>query len=309
MSIRGSFCLVLASTSILASGASGQDDYFDAVTIKTTQVTEGIYVLEGEGGNIGLCVGPDAAFLIDDQFAPLTEKIKAAVAKVTDQPIRFVFNTHYHGDHTGGNENLRNDGSIVISHETTRERMTQTIFNEVFGRDVAPGPEGGLPDITFDRSMTFHLNGQTIDVVHVPSAHTDGDAFVHFREADVLHCGDLFFNGRFPFIDTGAGGSIDGSIGAVDSLLARATENTRIVPGHGPVGTRADLLAFQEMMKESRAIVQKAIDAGTELNEFVLSKPLAKFDDPWGKQNLPTDMFVRIVHASLLQQSQAQQKD
>lgn len=309
MSIRGSIRLVLASIPLLASGAFAQDEYFAAVTIRTTPVADGIYVLEGEGGNVGLCVGEDAAFLIDDQFAQLTEKIQAAVKAVTDQPIRFVVNTHYHGDHTGGNENFRNSGSIVISHEIARERMTQTIFNEVFERDVPPGPEGGLPDITFDRSMTFRMNGHTIDVVHVPAAHTDGDAFVYFREADVLHCGDLFFNRRFPFIDTGAGGSIDGSIAAIDSLLAHTTENTRVIPGHGPVGTRADLIAFQEMLKESRAIVQKGIDEGIDINTFVLSKPLAKFDSPWGQHNLPTDMFVRIVYASLRRQAEAQKKD
>lgn len=309
MSVRGSFGVVFA-LSVLASGALGQspEEYFATVTIRTTQVTEGIYVLEGEGGNIGLCVGPDAAFLIDDQFAPLTEKIKAAVAKVTEQPIRFVVNTHYHGDHTGGNENLRGSGSVVIAHETARERMTQTIFNEVFGRETPPGPAGGLPDITFDQTVTFFLNGQTIEVVHVPPAHTDGDAFVHFREADVLHCGDLFFNGRYPFIDTGVGGSIDGAIGAVDSLLARTNETTRLIPGHGPLGNRADLVAYHEMLKESRALVQKAIDAGGDVNAIVASRPLAKFDDPWGQYNLPTDMWVRIVYASLMQQAAGTQK-
>lgn len=305
MSVRSSFCVALAAVSILVPCSQGQD--FSDVTIGTTLVTEGIYVLSGEGGNIGLCVGPDAAFLIDDQFAPLTEKIKAAIAKVSDKPIRFVVNTHHHGDHTGGNENLRASGSLVIAQETARERMGQTIYNELFMREVPAGPEGGFPDITFDQSVTFHVNGQTIEVVHVPRAHTDGDAFVHFKEADVIHCGDVFFNGMYPFIDTSAGGSIDGLIGAVDSLLARSTETTQLIPGHGPIGNRADLVAYQEMLKESRIRVQKGIDAGTELNEFVLSYPLADFDKPWGKSMLPSDMFVRIVYASLMQQADARQ--
>jgi glyoxylase-like metal-dependent hydrolase (beta-lactamase superfamily II) len=203
---------------------------FESVEIKTTRVASGIYMLEGRGGNLGVSIGSDGAFLIDDQFAPLTEKILAAIRKLSGAPIRFVLNTHWHGDHTGGNENLGKAGALIVAHENVRERMSVEQFIEAFGRRVDPSPPGALPVVTFTDAVTFHLNGDEIHAFHVPPAHTDGDSIVHFRIANVVHTGDTYFNGRYPFIDLSTGGTIDGVIAAADRLLELCDTETRIIP-------------------------------------------------------------------------------
>jgi glyoxylase-like metal-dependent hydrolase (beta-lactamase superfamily II) len=213
--MRRALLPTLALLLVAAPPAAGQD--WDAVEIEAQEVADGVYMLTGRGGNLGLFVGEDGVFLIDDQYAPLTDKILAAIGQITTEPVRFVFNTHWHGDHTGGNENLGDAGALLVAHENVRARLSVDQLLERVGRPVSEqpaAPEGAWPVVTFTEDVTFHLNGDELHAFHVEHAHTDGDAIVHFRNANVVHMGDTFFLGRFPFIDTATGGSIDGLIAA-----------------------------------------------------------------------------------------------
>ncbi len=282
----------------LALPALAQPDP-DQVTIETTKVADGVYMLQGAGGNIGVSVGEDGVFLIDDQYAPLTEKIRAAVAAISDQPIRFVLNTHWHGDHTGGNENLGEAGALIVAHDNVRRRMSAEHFNELFGRTTPASPAGALPVVTFTDAVTFHLNGEEIHAFHLPPAHTDGDSVVHFKKSDVVHTGDLFFNGMYPFIDIWSGGSVDGYIAAVERVLGMVGDGTRIISGHGPHSGRAELVEFLAMLKEVRAAVAVHVDAGKSLEETLAAKPTAALDEKWGGGFLNAERFTTIVYKSL----------
>lgn len=245
---------------------------FADVTVKAVQLTDNIYMLTGRGGNIGLSVGADGAYLIDDQFAPLTDKILAAVAALTDQPIRFVVNTHWHKDHTGGNENLGARGAVILAHDNVRRRLVARNFP-----DQAEGfvSSRSLPVITFNDVVTLHLNGESLRVFKVPAAHTDGDVIVHFTGSNVIHMGDVFFNGLYTFFDASSGGSFDGMIAALGIGLELADEETKIIPGHGPLASRRDLEAHRDRLVEIRARTLAAIEAGTSLSDFVAAKPTA----------------------------------
>ncbi len=280
------------------SSSRAQRD-FSKVEVTTVRVSEGVYMLMGAGGNLGVSVGNDGVFLVDDQFAPLTEKIKAAIAAISDGPIRFVLNTHWHGDHTGGNENMGEAGALIVAHENVRKRMSVEQFIEAFGRKVPPSPVGALPVVTFTDAVTFHLNGDELHAFHVPPAHTDGDAIVHFRKANVLHMGDLYFNSLFPFIDLSSGGSVDGMIEAADRALALADENTKIIPGHGELSDRQGLERFRDMLITVRDRIKKAISEGKSLEQVKASKPTAEFDEVWGKGFLNPDRFVEILYSDL----------
>ena len=237
--------------------------------IRTTKVAEDVYALQGAGGNLGLVVGDNGAFLIDDQYAPLTDKIKATVAEVTDQPIRFVFNTHWHGDHTGGNENMSDAGALIVAHDNVRKRMSAGQFMEFFERDVPPSPAGALPVVTFNDQVTFHLGGHTVHAIHVPNAHTDGDAIVHLDEANTIHTGDIVFYGLYPFIDYGSGGSLGGMIQATDRILDLSNDDTAIITGHGgPVIDKSELRDYRDMLSTVHERLQALIvDAGKTLDE------------------------------------------
>ena len=277
--------------------AQGRD--FSKVEIKTQQVAPGIYMLQGAGGNIGLSVGDDCAFLVDDPFAPLTDKIKAAVAAVTPKPVRFVFNTHWHGDHTGGNENVGGSGVLIVAHDNVRTRLAAGQFNELFGRTVPPAPGVALPVITFTDAVTFHLNGDDIYAFHVPPAHTDGDAVVVFRKADVIHTGDLLFHGGYPVLDVPSGGSLSGMIAAADRVLALTGPSTKLIPGHGELATPADLRAFRDMLSTVRDRVLPLVRSGKTADEVIAAKPLADLEASWGQSFVKTDNFLRAVHMSL----------
>ena len=203
----------------LAAHAQAQQD-FSKVDIKTTQLSDSVYMLTGRGGNVGVSVGADGVFRIDDQFAPLSTKIQAAIAEISDQPVKYVLNTHWHGDHTGGNENFGTNGAVIVSHENVRKRLSTKQFMKAFGREVPAAPDTALPVITFSNDATFHFNDTEIRVMHLPLAHTDGDSGVFFAEANVLHLGDTFFNGFYPFIDQGSGGSLEGITNAATKALA-----------------------------------------------------------------------------------------
>ena len=286
---------------VLVARAQAQPN-FETVQVQAVPVAGGVYVLTGAGGNIGVSAGDDGVFLVDDQYAPITPKVIAAVKTIRDEPIRFVLNTHWHGDHTGGNENMGKAGALIVAHENVRRRMSVEQFLEAFNVREPPSPKGALPVVTFTDAVTFHINGDEIHAFHVPPAHTDGDAIVHFRTANVVHMGDLFFNGMYPFIDVSTGGSIDGMISAAERVLGMIDANTKLIPGHGPVASRADLTAYRDMLVGVRAAVMRHVTAGWSLERVVAAKPTAKLDATWGKGFLQPDKFVEIVYSDLVRQ-------
>jgi cyclase len=290
--------LALCAT-LLAAPALAQQQDFSKVEIKAEKLSATTYMLTGAGGNLGLSVGEDAVFLVDDQFAPLTTRIEAAIAKLTTKPIRFVINTHWHFDHTGGNENLGKAGALIVAHENVRKRMSTDQFIEFLNMKIKTEARSALPVVTFTRDVTFHLNGDEIHVLHVANAHTDGDALVHFRGSDVVHMGDVYFNEMYPFIDTSSGGTIDGVIAAVDRALELTGDNTRIIPGHGALATRADLKAYRDMLATVSARIRDGVRSGRKLEEVVASKPTAEFDAVWGKSFLKPDRFVEMLYRNL----------
>ena len=291
-------CLSLGFSNF-ATTAVAQDQDFDQVEIKTIPVAENIYMLEGQGGNIGVAVGDDGVLLIDDQFAPLTTKIKAAVAEVSDQPIKFLINTHWHYDHTGGNENLGNAGVVIVAHDEVYTRMSSDQFVEALDRAFPASPSAALPKITYSDTMTFYLNEQAIKGFHVETAHTDGDTVIYFPDANVIHAGDVYFNGIYPFIDTSSGGSIAGMIQGVDRILALATADTKIIPGHGALSNRDELETYRKMLVDVQSITEKAIAQGLSLEEFLASKPTAQYDAAWGQGFLDPEAFLTIIYNSL----------
>ena len=291
-SVVGSVALVglLGLTAWVRSGEA------QVVQFELERAADNVYMLSGQGGNIGVCVGDDGVFAVDDQFAPLTPRILEEIKKLSEKPVRFVVNTHWHGDHTGGNENLGEAGAIIVAHANVRKRMSEKQFMEAFNRTVEPSPKGALPVVTFEQSVTFHWNDETIEVVHVQPAHTDGDSFVHFRSANVLHAGDVFFNGMYPFIDTGTGGNLEGMIRAVERILERCDGETRIIPGHGSLASRADLERYHRMLTTVRDRVEPMLRAGRSRDEVIAAKPSADLDADWGGGFMKPDVWIGLVY-------------
>lgn len=271
----------------------------DEVEIRTEQVADGLYVLFGSGGNIGVSAGEDGVIMIDDQFAPLTGKILAAIEAISDQPVKFVINTHWHGDHTGGNENLGERGAVIVAHRNVRARMSTEQFNEFFDRTTPPSPEGALPNVTFTDQMTFHMNGHEAEVMHISHAHTDGDSLIWFAGANAVHMGDTFFKDRFPYIDVAAGGNINGIIEAANRVLERAGADTTIIPGHGTIATPADLERYRDKLIEMRDGIQALIDQGLSEDEVVAQSPAHADAGTWGSGFMNAEAFSRLVYHSL----------
>jgi glyoxylase-like metal-dependent hydrolase (beta-lactamase superfamily II) len=290
---------LLAAAALLACAApaAAQQD-MSKVEIKVEKIAPGVAVLFGAGGNIGLSYGDDGNIIVDDQFAPLTDKIAAAVATLDPDPVRFVINTHWHFDHTGGNENFGRRGAVIMAHDNVRARMSTDQFLAAMNQKVPASPRGALPVVTFAEGVTLHLNGDTLHVVHVANAHTDGDALVHWQKANVLHMGDTFFHRMsFPFIDLSSGGSIDGVIAAATKALSMSNAQTRIIPGHGPVASRAELVAYRAMLVDIRAKVAAGIRAKRTLAQIQAAKPAARYGMPDGF--IKPDGFVEAVFNSL----------
>lgn len=282
---------------VTAAPASAQQD-LSKVEVKVERIAPGVAVLFGAGGNIGLSYGADGNIIVDDQYAPLSEKIVAAIATVDPDPVRFVVNTHWHGDHTGGNEAMGRRGAVILAHSNVRTRMSSEQFIAALGDKVPASPAGALPVVTFEDGVALHLNGDTLHVVHVAHAHTDGDSLVHWQQANVLHMGDTFFNKvTLPFIDLSSGGSIDGLIAAADKGLAMSNEATRIIPGHGPVASRAELAAYRAMLVDIRAKVAAGIAAKRTLAQIQATKPAERYGMADGF--IKPDQFVAFVHESL----------
>ncbi len=288
-----------AAALVFSLPALAQETDFAAVQIRTQQLGNGLFMLLGEGGNIGLSTGPDGSVLVDTQYAPLNEKIVAAVRAAGGGDVKYVINTHWHGDHTGGNEPLGLAGAVIIAHDNVLTRMSTEQFMAAFDRRVEPSPAAARPVVTFPSRTTFHLNGNVVNVVHVANAHTDGDSIVHFANANVIHTGDAYMKDVYPFIDVSSMGSIDGFIRSSEAVLARSDANTKIIPGHGALANRSDMQRFHDMLVKVRGNIQTLIDQGKTEDEVVAAKPTAEFDDPWGKGFMNPEQFTRFAYQSL----------
>jgi len=264
------------------------------VTIKTTQLSDHVYMLVGQGGNIGVSVGDDGVFVIDDQFAPLTPKILSAIKELSDKPIAFLANTHHHGDHTGGNINMTKAGAKIIAHENVRKRLMTK-------RDGSMNVKEALPVITFNDKMSVYINGEQVSIFHVDNAHTDGDAMLYFTQSNVLHTGDTYFKGRYPYIDVNSGGSIDGYINAVKSGLMLIDVETKIIPGHGSQSNKAEYIVFLKMLVELRASVQTEIDKGKTEDDVANNNTITKtYDDlNYGTGFINSEKIKRAIYKSL----------
>ncbi len=282
---------------VLAVAAAAQEPDFSKVQIKVTKVAGTVYMLEGAGGNIGVSAGEDGIVVVDDQFAPLADKIQAALKGITDKPVRFVINTHWHYDHTGGNAYFQKQGPI-IAQENVRERLKTG--SEAAGRKFPPMPKEALPIITFNDRATIHLNGEDIRAIHFPQGHTDGDAVIFFPQSNVVHMGDDFVTYRFPFIDLKNGGGVRGMIAAVEKVIATVPADAKIIPGHGPLSTVADMKPFLAMLKDSTARVQKGIEQGKTVDQLKKENVLAGYES-WGGPGkfVTTDQFIETLYNDL----------
>ena len=268
------------------------------VNIKATKLSDSIYMLQGAGGHIGISIGDDGVVMIDDQFAPLSEKIKATIAEITDKPIRFVINTHWHGDHVGGNANFANEGSMIVAHKNVRERMSTDQFMELFQREVKAAPEEALPVITFKKMINFHLNGDEIRVIHVPHAHTDGDAIIHFVTDNIVHAGDTVFSGTYPFIDVGSGGTVTGFLENLEGIIAISDEDTQIIPGHGPLTNKAGMIEYHRVLSHIYSNYLKLKNSGKSFEEIQAIGISNDYDESYGKGFIKPDVFLKLIDAS-----------
>lgn len=292
--------ILLASCAFATSVAAGQDQDFSKVQMKVSKVAGNVYMLQGAGGNIGASVGDDGIVIVDDQYAPLAEKIQAALKGITDKPVRFIINTHYHGDHTGGNAYFQKQAPI-IAQDNVRKRLESgggAGNGGLIHMDVKPAPHDALPIVTFDHDVTVHLNGEDIRALYFPAGHTDGDSIIFFPQSNVVHMGDDFVTYGFPFIDVESGGSINGMIDAVAQVISQLPPDVKVIPGHGPVSTLDDVRAYLTMLKETRDAVQKALQEGKPLDQMKQLKLL----DPWKKYAgdfVNQDAFLETLYNSL----------
>ncbi len=294
--LLGHLCCITAAI-VSAPIVYGED--FESVQISTQRVSDHIYMLQGKGGNIGVSAGEDGVFLIDDQFAPLTEKIRASISKISNNKIRFVINTHWHFDHVGGNEHMGEGGTIIVAHENVRRRMNSEQMIAFFNKTVPAAPKMALPVITFTQDIKFHLNGDEANIFHVQNAHTDGDAIVFFEKENVVHTGDIYFAGFYPFIDVSSDGSVNGVIEAAKQILSIINDETKIIPGHGPLSNKVEFSIYVDMLEAMRDRVGSYISDGKTLEEIQELAPSKDFDAVWANGFLTADQFVEILFEDL----------
>ncbi len=282
---------------LLAGPLRGQERA--QVEIHTTQLAEHLYALIGVGGNVVLSVSEQGGLLVDSGYPGLTDHLVAAIRQHCDKPIRLLVNTHWHFDHVGGNETLAAAGALIIAHENVQQRMSGTQHLHGLDLSMPPAPPGARPVITFEEVLTVSWEGAPVCIIHVPPAHTDGDCFVHFTAANVLHVGDIWFNGSYPYIDINAGGSLDGMIAAADRALALADDETQIVPGHGPVGRKPELQAYRDMLVAVRDRIDRAIRAGQSREDVIAGKPTRDFDARHGQFGFDPDTWVGLAYDAM----------
>lgn len=300
--ILNSSCFVIAGLLVFILSINDNNLYAqnENVTINTTKLTDSIYKLEGSGGNIAVSVGQDGVFIVDDQFAPLTEKIKEAISKISDKPIKFVINTHWHSDHTGGNENLGELGAIIISHDNVRKRLSSDQVIEFLNRTVPALSEKGLPIVTFSNNITIYQNGDEVRIVHVDNGHTDGDSIVYFTKNNVIHVGDDFSDKSYPFIDISSGGSIDGLISSLETISSTINDETKVISGHTGISNKSKVNDFMNMLKDIRDQVAQMKGEGKSLDQIIASNITARYDQIYHENTSrkPND-FVTFVYQSL----------
>ena len=300
--ILNSSCFIITGLLVFILSVNDNKLYAqnENVTINTTKLTDSIYMLEGSGGNIAVSVGQDGVFIVDDQFAPLTEKIKEAISKISDMPIKFVINTHWHSDHTGGNENLGELGAIIISHDNVRKRLSSDQVIEFLNRTVPALSEKGLPIVTFSNNVTIYQNGDEVRVVHVDKGHTDGDSIVYFTKNNVIHVGDDFNDKSYPFIDIASGGSIDGLISSLETVSSIINNETKVISGHTGISNKTKVNDFTNMLKDIRDQVSQMKGEGKSLDQIIASNITARYDQIYHENTSrkPND-FVTFVYQSL----------
>lgn len=300
--------VAFASAAALIAGQAGAQQKaaapapardFSKVEIKSTDLGHNTYMLQGEGGNITIAVGGDGIIMVDGEFAPLHDKIKAAIEAVSKKPIKYLVNTHFHGDHTGGNVPFSKDGAVVTANENVKKRLAAGTTNGLTGAKTQPAPEAALPAKTYTSKMTLNVEGRTAELAHIANAHTDGDTYIWFADANVLSTGDTFTNGLYPNIDFANGGNIKGMIAATDAYLKMIDDQTRIVPGHGPLGDKAALLAYRTMLTTARDRMAKLVAEGKSEDDVVAAKPFADLDAKWAQSEQRSRNFMRVVYNSL----------
>jgi cyclase len=277
---------------------------FEDVEIKTTHVSGAVYMLEGRGGNLAVMTGTDGVLLVDDQYAPLTEKILAAIREIDPGPVRFLINTHWHFDHTGGNEELGGKGAVIVSQDNARQRMSTDQFMAVIDKEIPALPPVALPVVTFNDRATFHFNGEAVVAYHAAYAHTDGDVIIHFPGSNVIHMGDIFFNGMYPLIDRDSGGSVQGMVIAVQSALGLCHSDTRVIPGHGPLANCADLESYGQMLADAADRIRALMGEGKSLDEIIAARPNAELDERLGSGFIKPEQFIQFIYSSLAEDTQ-----
>jgi cyclase len=290
---------ILCALMSMATSAVAQQRDWEQETFSTTKVRPGLYMLSGAGGNLALSVGRDGVLLVDDDMTPMAGKLQAAIAELTKKPVRFVLNTHWHFDHVGGNAALGASGSVIVAHQRVRERMAEGQYSTTFQMDISPAEPIALPLLTFEQGLAFHFNDDTVEVEHAPAAHTDGDSLVYFAASNVVHTGDLYWNGIYPLVDVESGGRMLGVIEGVAAILARIDDETKVIPGHGPLSDKAAMQAYHDMMKTVFERVRTHKSRGMSVDEVIAAKPTAEFDEHWGKGLFSPEQWVQLIYGAI----------